>query len=356
MAIEQKPKIALLTLRSDVGGGPKHVFDLIRENEKAQLLEYHVVSPVDPPYGPYFQQHARSFFVLQHRSFSPLTMLRLVAHLRRQKIDLVHSHGRGAGLYAGFLSWFGISVVHSFHGIHIKSQFSERLKTWIEKIMWSRFVYFFSVSPDEREIAASKYGLVDHVTVIANGIDLDDADLGKARDQRARRPRRDIVVLGTLSRLDPHKGNDILIRHFAGLPTHYHLRIAGFGEQKVQLLALIQSLGLQGRVFILEDVRSPWNFLSEIDIYVSGSKGEGLPYSVIEAKALKIPCVLSDVSGHRALEKQFRFPLNDGQVFKDLIEKARHSVPAELDPVYSTRNMYGSVAKKIKELLQNSRG
>ena len=57
------------------------------------------------------------------------------------------------------------------------------------------------------------------------------------------------------------------------------------------LVDLVEFLG------VIQDITE---FLADKHIFVSFSRSEGLPISVLEAMSCKLPCLLSDVVGHRS--------------------------------------------------------
>ena len=85
-----------------------------------------------------------------------------------------------------------------------------------------------------------------------------------------------------------------------------HLFIIGAGEyspRKDKIIQMINKRNLNNRVTIL-----PWisrkqvqTYIKNAKLYVSSSRYEGMPYSVIESMALSIPSVLTNVDGNRDL-------------------------------------------------------
>ncbi len=69
------------------------------------------------------------------------------------------------------------------------------------------------------------------------------------------------------------------------------------------VMQLIDQLDLKQNVTLLpwtsrEDV---FNVIKKARVYVSTSRYEGMPYSVIEAMALGKPCIVSDCDGNSTL-------------------------------------------------------
>ena len=56
---------------------------------------------------------------LPMRSLRPATLAGIVAAARRHRVRLIHSHGKGAGLYGRLAAALtGVPAVHTFHGLH----------------------------------------------------------------------------------------------------------------------------------------------------------------------------------------------------------------------------------------------
>jgi glycosyltransferase involved in cell wall biosynthesis len=134
------------------------------------------------------------------------------------------------------------------------------------------------------------------VAVVPYGVDL------QAFSPAAKAPG-DHVVIGTAARLSPEKGVRYLIEAFALLRQRYgghvSLRIAGDGPERPRMEAMIQRLHLDASVELrgwVEHEQLP-AFLRELDVFVMPSTWEGFGVAAIEASALELPVVASDIYG-----------------------------------------------------------
>jgi glycosyltransferase involved in cell wall biosynthesis len=77
--------------------------------------------------------------------------------------------------------------------------------------------------------------------------------------------------------------------------------------------------------------------VADADVYVSTSRGEGLPVAVLEAMACRVPVILSDIPEHREIVGDVDVvPLvapDDVAGFAAAIERFRQMPPAERDEV-----------------------
>ena len=101
-------------------------------------------------------------------------------------------------------------------------------------------------------------------------------------------------VVGSLGRLAPQKGYDVLVRALAELPD-VHAVIVGDGEERERLQGLATELGVSERLHILGWEDDPRNYLTSFDLFVLPSRYEGFPLSIVEAMQAGLPVVASDV-------------------------------------------------------------
>lgn len=293
----EKPRILMITARADIGGGPRHMFDLAEAlSENVTLF---LCSPAEPPYEGKFRGLAEDFFEIPKRSFSLWKAIGLYAFCRRHKIGIVHSHGRGAGTYSRFLGVLGLKVVHTFHGFHVQRGLKARLILWIEKALALVTDRFIAVSNGERErVLAQGVASTAKTSLIFNGIVDHEPFPVRGGDSR--------IVFGGLTRFDPQKGNDILLRAIAGLPAKsaakVTFRLAGEGPELAALRLQIQQLGIDSLVELPGPTADPESFLKDIDVYVSASRGEGLSYATLESLRAGRPLLLSRVTDHIELD------------------------------------------------------
>jgi glycosyltransferase involved in cell wall biosynthesis len=104
--------------------------------------------------------------------------------------------------------------------------------------------------------------------------------------------------LVAVSRFDPVKGLDVLVRSLAVLPNGPDgpvLTVFGDGPERASLTALADELGVAERIEWagwVDDVRSR---LVDFDVFVLPSRLEGLPMSLLEAMHAGIAVVATDV-------------------------------------------------------------
>jgi glycosyltransferase involved in cell wall biosynthesis len=126
---------------------------------------------------------------------------------------------------------------------------------------------------------------------VFNGVTADEFDpIVRAADAT------DIVYVGEFRHI---KGADLLIDAVARLRNDgkaVTLTLAGDGEELAALKAQVQRLGLTGAVRFIGHVKARYGF-SKGRVLVVPSRGDSMPYVVIEAAAAGIPMVAANVGG-----------------------------------------------------------
>ncbi|MCY4523543.1 MAG: glycosyltransferase [Halobacteriovoraceae bacterium] len=342
-------KILFITARADVGGGPQHLLDLLYSFKDENIIPY-VASPDEEPYAKHFKKLAFKYIKIPKRKFTLGTFWRIFKFLRSENIHLIHSHGRGAGMYSRLLTlsglgwFFKFNIIHTFHGAHKENSLMGRIKFMIDWLLAPFSHKYICVSNSEKEkILKFRFAGPKKISVINLGVDVQNiknqsqkTSLSEAKEKFGIRTKKSIV--GYLSRLSYQKGIDILLLFIArwkkqvnDLP--FHLYVAGEGEKRDSLTVLTNELDIKEDVTFLGLVKEPTQFLNCLDLYVSSSRGEGLPYSILEAMTLSIPCLLSDVTGHQNFKSDKAaefFSIDDYEDFKTKATKLLET-PSRMD-------------------------
>lgn len=145
------------------------------------------------------------------------------------------------------------------------------------------------------------YGIKTKIVEIPNGIDLDkipeapsENPITKLFPQTAGKK-----ILMFMGRLDPlHKGLDLLINGFAQAKLKKSvLLLVGpdFKSNKTKLENLTRELQVNGNVIFTGPIygNQKYGFLKYADVFIHTSRWEGMPFSVLEAMAMKLPCLVT---------------------------------------------------------------
>jgi glycosyltransferase involved in cell wall biosynthesis len=215
----------------------------------------------------------------------------------------VHSHGKGAGFYGRLVARAcGIPAVHSFHGIHFERypRPVRALYLALERTLARSTAAIVNQSAAQHaEGLALRLFTAQQSRIVPNGIDVAALRDG-ARTRDAARASLGVDktagVVGCAARFDPVKGLDLLVQATAALDGAT-LVLIGDGPDAPRLAALAAPLG--PRVVRPGEVSSAARLFTAFDVYAAPSAKEGMPLAVLEAMALGVPVVASDIPAHR---------------------------------------------------------
>ncbi|MEI6668151.1 MAG: GT4 family glycosyltransferase PelF [Acidobacteriota bacterium] len=226
----------------------------------------------------------------------PRRVLKLARRLKELKPDVVHTHNPQAQLHGAWAALLGRVpvVVHTKHG---RGSLEGRALGALSRLATTWTSCVVTVSEDAAQVARE----IDHVPaerlrVIRNGVDLER--FGASQERKPRIGARAITV----GRLDPVKDQATLLRAarlvVAQVPA-FQLDIVGDGPSRPELEALSGALGLNGSVHFLGYRDPVTTALAEADIFVLSSVSEGVSIALLEAMAMGLPVVATDVGGNR---------------------------------------------------------
>lgn len=350
MNYTDKPKLLYLTIRADHGGGSLHVDQLIQSfNDSYEIF---CAAPLETPYGInwYNLLGKDKFFELQHRNFSFVRLLTLKSFIRKNNIRIIHSHGKGGGIYSRLLKLLhpSLIVIHTFHGFHPSNKnISNKFYIAFEKFFGKKTDYFINVSNGERDLC-KKYEIVkeNNSHVVYNGVK--QSQVLKINKQEIRNKlcldQKKFIVL-TINRFDPHKNVTQILDIANQFKNQKEISfvIVGDGEERSILTDKAYEQGLDNIIFT-GFKNNPLEYIAASDIYISASKGEALGYTLIEALMIGIPVIASNVMGHNEIirhgENGFLFELNDIKQAKELIHFIYNNPDKTEDLISNGRNKY----------------
>jgi glycosyltransferase involved in cell wall biosynthesis len=247
----------------------------------------------------YFPPETRfAFWKNAARSISPVADVRalteLVAHLRSVgTFDALHLHSSKAG-FLGRLAARRLGIqnrcVYTAHGVSfLRRDVSPAMQAvfiLLEKCGAALGGNVVACSESERD-EFLKHNI--SARVINNGVRFEPNVTPKRPDG--------VVTVGTCGRITPQKVPDLfnqIAEHFHGNPAVKFLWI-GDGDLKHRLTA--PNIEVTGWIPRVEAEKH----LTQLDIYLSTSRWEGLPLAVLQAMNKAKPLVLSNCPGNRDL-------------------------------------------------------
>jgi glycosyltransferase involved in cell wall biosynthesis len=305
-AISDQPLRILHAVRAPVGGIFRHILDLA--NGQADR-GHHVGLIADSLTGGERAETALAEIAPRlklgvHRLPIPreplptdvLVWTHFMRLIRRLKPDVLHGHGAKAGAFIRLKARSKNTIrVYTPHGgsLHYPlNTLKGGLYSRLERALMNSTDLFLFESAFARDTYQRTVGTPRGlVRCVFNGVTADEFDpVVKAADAT------DIVYVGEFRHI---KGADLLIDAVARLRADgkpVTLTLAGDGEEIEALKAQIQRLGLTEAVRFIGHVKARYGF-SKGHLLVVPSRGDSMPYVVIEAAAAGIPMVAANVGG-----------------------------------------------------------
>lgn len=137
------------------------------------------------------------------------------------------------------------------------------------------------------------------VKLIRNAIEVEKYLFSQEKRERLREELglRDAFVIGHVGRFEPQKNHEGLLDIFAEavkIIPGAHLVLIGDGFLRKHMEEKVREAGLTDRVTFAGVRRDVPELLSAMDVFLFPSLFEGLPFTLVEAQANGLPCVMSD--------------------------------------------------------------
>ncbi len=254
-----------------------------------------------------------AYFAALTRNPNPLldiiALFQLWRFLRREKFLIVHTHTSKAGVLGRLAAkCAGVPVVlHTPHG-HV---FGGYFPGWVTRAfagmerLWALFTDgMIALTPQEKkEHLKEGIGREHCFEVIPSGVPEAVFDPDKHSGETLRRAwgiAPGVKVVGTLARLVPVKGVDVLIEAFAQIAQQRSdcvCVVVGDGPERDALQALACSRGLGHRVLFTGYRKDAASCLAAMDVFVLASRNEGMGRALVQAGLMQRPIIGSAVSG-----------------------------------------------------------
>lgn len=297
-------KVLHLNAGNETGGGMVHILSLLNELNRDEfvlgLLEKGV-----------FEEKAKgaginTILFEQSSRYDVSVLAKIISVIKKEKIEILHTHGARANLYGYFLKKFTsivwMTTIHSdprndFLGRGIKGDLFTKLNLAVLK----KPDHYFAIS--ERFTAMMRdFGVrPNKITTIYNGINFNVPIERELSREDLNLSVNDFVIL-MVARLDPVKRHGLAleaIEEAVKTCPEIQLLLVGDGPIRNEIERLIKEKGLEHHVQFLghrEDVDA---FYQIADITLLTSQTESFPLVLLESGRANTPVITTDVGGVR---------------------------------------------------------
>lgn len=291
-------KILHLNSEKSWRGGEQQMAYLAVELKKRGLNPYLAFPAQNNRLIQFVKEHDFQFFSLPFGGLQILASLKLLFWLRKNKIDLVHTHTAKAHTVAVWANILGANtpvIVSKRTDFKVKSPYKFQhtcvkailcVSNMIEKITRS------GLTPDKREL----------VTTVHSGVDTHRFDSEKqiSLKQKFDIPENKILV-GNCSAIADHKDYGTFIDTAKILseqfPGKFHFIIIGDGPDRKKIEAYCKHNGLSNEFTFTGFLTDIEIHLKSLDLFLMSSKEEGLGTSLLDAMICEIPIVSTNAGG-----------------------------------------------------------
>lgn len=342
-----KKKILMIDLGKSYGGAEKLI-----ENIVVGLKDDFNISIAIDRYGE-FRRKSESIKVfktlLLNNNFKNLIKNILIIHkyVKKEEIDIIHCHGTPSNIIGIILKKIcGVKFITTVHS-DLMYEFQGKKKfiyAKIEKLTLKYADFIIPVSNNLKEKLIDRHGKEDEkIKLIYNGIGVDTSRVNvKKRDEKFK-----FLFVGRLVEI---KNVELLLQgldYINKKDKDFVCNIIGDGEDLEKLKNMTKDLGLDSKVRFLGYRNDIQEFMVKSNALILTSKMEGIPITIIEAFANKLPVISTAVGGILEMivhgENGILFDLENKNEFnKVLLDLVEHKY--DLDKL--SDNAYNEYLKK----------
>jgi sugar transferase (PEP-CTERM/EpsH1 system associated) len=316
----------------EIGGLENGVVNLVNRIDR-QLFD--MVICCLRGYGGLKQRVSPSVKVIdlnESRGFQVSTMFRIAVLCRKEKVDVVHTHGWAGGFFSGIIGAKLSSVPVILNGEHGTMYFDRPLRASVQRWLAGAVDGIVPVSAVLKNDVIRNFRIGSHkVFPVINGVDTDKFRPDNYCRVSARKEfgigDKEILV-GAVGRLVPVKDYTTLLRATARVMNEISslkLLLVGDGFMRHELEELSWVLGIDNRVVFTGARQDIPKLLNAMDIFVNSSMDEGLSNTILEAMSTGKPVIATNVGGNPEIvldnETGVLVPVGDhGRLAKEILQ------------------------------------
>ena len=287
-------------------GGAERLLALTAARLDARRFDVHVAYVLrhKDAFAEELRGHGVSVHDLQAaRTTDPRWVAGLARLLRHGGFDLVHTHSPVPATAARLLAPRSLPLVHTEHNVWERY----RWPTFAANaVTYRRNAAVVAVSDGVAESVCPRWwtpGPLPPVEVLLHGVNPQATPHGAVARTHARGLLgldEDTPVIGTVANFTPKKDHAGIVTALDRLRDRFPsvvMVLIGSGPLEAELREQVGRLGLGDHVRFLGSRADVAELLPALDVFVLGSRYEGLPIAMLEAMAAGVACVATRVGG-----------------------------------------------------------
>lgn len=346
------------------GGAETMIMNIYRNiNHDLFQFDFLCTNNIDGDYESEIKEIGGNIYKIYDKSLFKRTK-KILSLLKREKYDVIHSHGMFFSGYIQFLAFIaGIKkrITHS----HSSSESNKN--TLIRKIYHSFSKFLINLFTNIR-ISCGKdagqylYGKNKSYILLKNGIDLEkyynvsSKEVNKLKKE-LKISNQDIIIghVGSFQKLKNQIYFIDLAKELQNQNKKFKIVLVGVGECRNNVLETIKKEKLEDH-FVLPGLRSDINiFMKMFDVFLMPSKYEGFPLTVVEALAGDNICFLSNniPKETRLIDSRvYFFDLNEDKrmLVKKIFDKLENKKSEDIISILTEK---GFSSKRMAEIISD---
>jgi sugar transferase (PEP-CTERM/EpsH1 system associated) len=264
---------------------------------------------------------------------------RIAAVVRREKIDILHARGWPAMVETALAARLsGVSrTIYGFHGRTMQDLCGiGAVRKWAQRIAVRLYSRVMTLNQRMQADFAAECSYPKRlIRVIPNGVDV--RAFTPRADRRALRQQfgipEDRFVIGNVSRLDPVKNHEVILRALSRTAAAHRplLLLVGDGPHRPALRQSIERLEVARDVLMTGYSEHIAELMNCMDVYVQSSHYEGFSNTILEAMSCGLPVIATRAGGTAELMPEGMlgclFEPDDDEALHSLIVKAQRGLP-----------------------------
>ncbi|MFP4401632.1 MAG: glycosyltransferase [Candidatus Nanoarchaeia archaeon] len=321
------------------GGAEKFLTNVLPHLDTNKILVVSITGVDDR--GPELESHGiRVKYLNTGKKFNPLrSIYRFYKIVKKFKPDVLFTlliHADIFGRIVGRL--FGVHTIYC----SIRNDYSKISKLWlIDKYSRWLVTRYIPNSKGLREYM-EKIRVFEYL-ILPNGVNLKEIDKKSATHYSIREElnisSQEFVVCCN-ARLEKQKNHFALLEAFCNVEGHLILLNDGAYRREIEMK--IDELNLSKRVHVLGKRDDVISILQESDVFVLASFTEGMSNALLEAMAMSLPCVVSDIEQNNVLIKD-----------ENMRFKTSHELREKLLKLYEHPSLREKVGRENRKIIEN---